>query len=76
MRVRLAPRIVVDSDIRFGRPALEGTRVPVEIVVGKLGGGMTIEDVMDEYALAREDVRAAMVYAASVVAGEEIHGIA
>jgi uncharacterized protein (DUF433 family) len=76
MRVELAPRIIVDSEIRFGKPVIEGTRVPVEIVVGKLGGGMTIEEVMDEYVLTREDVLAALSYAASVLSNEEIRGIA
>jgi uncharacterized protein (DUF433 family) len=76
MRVELAPRIVVDSEIRFGKPVIEGTRVPVELVVGKLGGGMTIEEVVDEYGLTRDDVLAALTYAASVVASEEIRGIA
>lgn len=76
MRVELAPRIIVDSEIRFGKPIIEGTRVPVELVVGKLGGGMSIEEVMDEYMLQKEDVLAALSYAADVIAGEEIRGIA
>ena len=54
--MRIAPRIVVDPAIRFGKPVIEGTRVPVELVLGQLAAGMTIETVMDEYALAREDV--------------------
>ncbi len=39
-RVTIAPRIVVDSDIRFGKPVIEGTRVPVHLLVGQLAGGM------------------------------------
>jgi uncharacterized protein (DUF433 family) len=76
MRIELAPRIVVDPEIRFGKPVIEGTRVPVELVVGKLGGGMSIEEVMDEYVLAREDILAALSYAASVLESEQIRGIA
>jgi len=72
MRVQLAPRIVVDSAISFGKPVIEGTRVPVEIVVGKLGGGMTIDEVMEDYDLTREDVLAALTYAADLIAGEQI----
>ena len=62
MRIELAPRIIVDPEIRFGKPVIEGTRVPVELVVGKLGGGMSMEDVMDEYVLTREDILAALSY--------------
>ena len=76
MRIELAPRIIVDSEIRFGKPVIEGTRVPVELVVGKLGGGMSMEEVMDEYALTRDDVLAALSYAASVLESEQIRGIA
>jgi len=65
MRIELAPRIIVDPEIRFGKPVIEGTRVPVELVVGKLGGGMSMDEVMDEYMLAREDVLAALSYVAS-----------
>jgi uncharacterized protein (DUF433 family) len=76
MRVELAPRIIVDPEIRFGKPVIEGTRVPVELVVGKLGGGMSMEEVMDEYVLTREDILAALSYAASVLECEQIRGIA
>jgi uncharacterized protein (DUF433 family) len=76
MRVQLAPRIVVDSEIRFGKPVIEGTRVPVEIVVGKLSGGMTYDEVADEYGITRDDVLAALGYAAALIAGEEIRGTA
>jgi uncharacterized protein (DUF433 family) len=41
---------------------IEGTRVPVEIVIGRLGGGMSVEEVMDDYVLARKDVLAALNY--------------
>lgn len=70
--MRIAPRIAVDPAVRFGKPVIEGTRVPVELVIGQLAGGMTIETVMDEYALAREDVLAALAYAAERIASEEI----
>ncbi|MGE3270548.1 MAG: DUF433 domain-containing protein [Chloroflexota bacterium] len=76
MRVELAPRIVADSEISFGKPTSKGTRVPVELVVGKLGGGMSVEAVMDEYVLEREDVLAALSYAAELVAGERVRGMA
>ncbi|MEM4406694.1 MAG: DUF433 domain-containing protein [Candidatus Methanomethylicaceae archaeon] len=71
----IAPRIVVDSQIRFGKPVIKGTRVPVELVVGKLAGGMTKEAVMNEYDLTNEDILAALSYAAQVLAEEEIRAI-
>ena len=62
MSRELAPRIVVDAKIRFGKPVIQGTRVPVDLLVGKVGGGMTPEEVAEEYAVAVEDVRAAIRY--------------
>ena len=72
MILELAPRIVVDPDIRFGKPIIKGTRVPVNLVVAKVSGGMTFTDIADEYDLTREDIQAALAYAAQVVADEEI----
>src|SRR5437667_3848228 len=56
----IAPRITVDEKVRFGKPVIAGTRVPVDLVVGKLAGGMTVEEVMEEYELLLEDVLAAV----------------
>jgi uncharacterized protein (DUF433 family) len=74
-RVQLAPRIVVDSEIRFGKPVIAGTRVPVHLLVGQLAGGMSIEEVADEYGVTVEDVRAALSYAAGVLADEEVRAV-
>jgi uncharacterized protein (DUF433 family) len=63
MPVEIAPRITVDPTIRFGKPVIAGTRVPVELVVAKLAGGMTAEEVAEEYEIALQDVRAALGYA-------------
>lgn len=35
-------RIIIDPEISHGRPVIKGTRVPVEIVLGSLAGGMDI----------------------------------
>jgi uncharacterized protein (DUF433 family) len=72
---RIASRIVVDEHVRFGKPVIKGTRVPVELVVGRLAGGMTIEDVMAEYDLTRPDVLAALEYAAQLLAQEEVRAV-
>jgi uncharacterized protein (DUF433 family) len=72
MPLALAPRIVADPAIRAGKPVIEGTRVPVELVIAKLAGGMTAQEVAKEYEITPEDIRAALSYAAKVLAGEEI----
>ena len=72
MAVEISPRITVDPKIRFGKPVIQGTRVPVELIVAKLAGGMDAEDVMEEYDLTKDDIRAALSYAAKILIAEEV----
>lgn len=65
-------QITIDPKVRFGKPVIAGTRVPVDLIVGKVAGGMTTEAVMTEYDLTREQVQAALQYAAHLVAEEEL----
>ena len=74
--IQIAPRISVDENVRFGRPVIQGTRVPVDLVIGKLAGGMDFEEVAKEYELTRDEELAALAYAAQTVAGEQIRAIA
>jgi len=58
--------------IRFGKPVIKGTRVPVDLVVGKIAGGMTIRDVAEEYELTHAQIQAALRYAAELVKREQV----
>ena len=69
----LPERIVVDKAIRSGRPVIRGTRVPVDLILGKLAGGMTYEEVIAEYAIPREDILAVLEYAAGTIGEERLH---
>ena len=71
MSMEIAPRIVVDQAVRFGRPVIRGTRVPVATVVAKLAGGMSVDEIVAEYDVSVEDVQAALHYAAQLLASEE-----
>ena len=73
--IEIAPRIVLDQQVRFGRPVIKGTRVPVDLVLGKLAGGMSYEDLMVEYDLVREDIYAILDYASKHLASEEIRAV-
>lgn len=58
-------RIVVDPLIRSGKPCIRGTRITVSDVFDYLGGGMSIEEVLQDFPdLAREDIRACFAFAA------------
>ena len=66
-------RIVIDKDIRHGKPVVKGTRVPIDIVLGSLAGGMSYQEVCEDYEITEDDIRAAIEYASKLVANEEIH---
>ena len=68
----IAPRIAVDETVAFGKPVIAGTRIPVDLVVGKLAGGMTYAEVATEYGLKEEDILAVLAYAAHQLSGEEV----
>jgi uncharacterized protein (DUF433 family) len=42
----------------------KGTRTPVAIVFENLGGGMTIDEVLEQFPVTREQVRAVLEFAA------------
>ena len=73
--MEIAPRISVDEKIRFGKPVITGTRVPLDLIIGKLAGGMTYEEVIAEYEITREDVLAVLDYAAKTLSSEEIKAV-
>ena len=68
-------RIVVDPRIQHGKPVIRGTRVPVARIVGGLAGGMTFEQIEEEYGVTAEDVRAALEFAAQIIDQEEHHAL-
>ena len=68
-------RIVIDPRIMGGKPVIRGTRVPVQVIVGALAGGMTVEKVCKEYRVTSEDVQAALAYAADALAEEKVHAL-
>ena len=60
----LLERIVVNPRVKVGKPVIDGTRLTVELILGLLGHGMTIEDILGEYKhLAREDILACLLFA-------------
>lgn len=58
--IQIAPHVVVDDQILAGKPIIEGTRIPVSLIVGQIASGESVDTVMDEYGLTREEVLAAL----------------
>ncbi|TSC59304.1 MAG: hypothetical protein Greene041662_572 [Candidatus Peregrinibacteria bacterium Greene0416_62] len=68
----LAPHIVIDQNVRFGKPMVKGTRMTVEEVLGALAGGMNPQAIEEEYGLTQVQIRAVFAYVAAFLAGEEM----
>ena len=69
----LTDRIEVNPRIMLGKPVIRGTRVPVELILRKLSEGASEADLLEGYPqLTRDDIHAAMRYAADTIAHEEV----
>ena len=66
-------RIEVNPGICSGKPVIRGTRVLVRNILGMIAGGYKVDRVLESYPdLTREDVNAALEYAAHVVDEEQV----
>lgn len=60
-------RITVDPAVCHGQACIQGTRIPVAVVLDNLAAGLGATDIVRSYpSLAEEDVHAAMAYAAEL----------
>jgi uncharacterized protein (DUF433 family) len=68
----ITDRITIDRKVMLGKPVIRGTRIPVELILRKLSEGATEADLLDAYPrLMRDDIQAAIGYAADTLAHEE-----
>jgi len=64
-------RIHINPDIMLGKPVIKRKRIPVELIVRKIGEGALTEDLLDAYpTITKEDIQAAVLYAADNLANE------
>jgi len=72
MAKEIAPRIVVDPGVRFGKPVIKGTRVPISVVLGQLAAGVQHDEIIRGYGISEDDILAVLAYAAEIIAHEEV----
>lgn len=68
-------KIVVNPQIHFGKPVINGTRITVQNVLELINEGLTFEQIIKDYypGLKKDDIQACMRYAIALVAAEDIH---
>jgi uncharacterized protein (DUF433 family) len=64
----LLARITLNPAVMVGKPVVRGTRLTVEHILRLLAGGMTAQEIMEEYSLSKEDVQACLMFAAEALA--------
>ena len=58
-------RITQNPKVMGGKPCIRGMRVTVGMIVGQIGAGRSIEEILSDYPyLEREDILQALRYAA------------
>jgi len=66
-------RIEINPEVMAGKPVIRATRIPVELVLRKLGAGMSAEAILTDHPrLTLDDIHAAQAFAADYLADEEI----
>ncbi len=72
MAIRWQDYIEERKDVMLGKPTFQGTRLTVEHVLGEMGAGMSEGELLENYPTLRpEHIRAALLYAAAVVAMDQ-----
>lgn len=71
--MELAERIEIKPEVMLGKPVIRGTRITVELILRRIGEGATEDDLITSYPhLTRDDIRAAVAFAADTIAHQEI----
>ena len=72
--VKIMERIEIDPEVLHGKPHIAGTRIPVDIILGFLGDGLTPEEIIKQHYshIVKEDILACVRYARLAV-DEEIY---
>jgi uncharacterized protein (DUF433 family) len=66
----LLSRISIDPNVCFGKPCIKGHRIWVSMILDYLAGGVSIEELLEEYPdIEREDVLACIAYGAEMSKG-------
>lgn len=69
--MELPEYIEIRPDVMMGKPCIQGTRIPVYLILEKLAGGETAEEILEAYSqLRKEHITAVLKYAAALASDE------
>lgn len=63
--------------VLYGKPVIKNTRIPVDLLLEKLSEGESVDDLLKAYPrLKKEDIFAALAFAAEMIKNEIVHSLA
>lgn len=72
----LLKRITVNPDVMVGKPTIRGLRITVEQILKALAGGVTVEELLEDYPeLEKEDIQAVLLYASERISEEQVFAV-
>jgi uncharacterized protein (DUF433 family) len=73
----IAQFIEVNPKIMMGKAVIRGTRITVELILEKLSAGETVENIIEAHPqISKEQIQAALAFAAQSLKGENIYPVA
>lgn len=74
--VDLLNRITVNPDVMVGKPTIRGLRITVEQILKAFAGGITAEELLEDYPeLEKEDIQAVLLYASERISEEQVFAV-
>ncbi|MBI4684235.1 MAG: DUF433 domain-containing protein [Nitrospirae bacterium] len=72
----LLNRITVNPDVMVGKPTIRGLRITVEQILKALAGGVTVDELLEDYPeLEKEDIQAVLLYASERISEEQVFAV-
>ncbi len=65
-------KITANPKVMLGKPVIKGTRITVELILRKIAGGYSFDEIIEMYPhINKEDILACVSYAVSVIESED-----
>ncbi len=75
--LQIHDHIEINPKVLMGKPVIKGTRISVELLLEKLSAGETENDIIEAHPhITKEDIKAALAFAAQSLKGKNIYPIA
>lgn len=74
--MEIASHVEINPRVMMGKPVIKGTRITVELILESLAAGESVDDLLLSYPqLTKEDISAALAFAAEALKGEKIYPV-